>query len=165
MLAPAGWLFSELALVLVIIVLGGNENSAPATPRATPVPTPSGLAGAGPGAGSGSAVGLNVHSVKFVVHVAPDAAGAVVVREFRRQLAGNGLRNARVGIALLFGVSWSSDALAGTQVSKRLATLLRRAALPQLVGTEVRTYLGSRHSAGGDRQPGDVDVELFVVTG
>lgn len=162
-LGAAGWLFAELALILVIIVLGAEVPRRPPPPT-TPPPTTSAT----------EKPGLSLRPRAFCLDVPENASGvgdgfqAGVEREVRA--------DERVGLVLLFGHSRSADALAGTVVARQAMDAIGTRPSPHAPekahiraysgpvervpdGTEVRGYLG------GDCARGQVNVELFVLTG
>lgn len=148
----AGWLFAELALVLVIIAVGSEVPRPLAAAAPAPqVPAPARF----------PAEGLSLETAKFTMFVPADGQG--VVETFREQLVAKVGPDARVGLVLLFGVSRNSNQpIQGTLVAQRLKELIEPAGIPQLRTTaDIRAYLGGRE----DGQPGDVTVELFLLTG
>jgi len=155
----AGWLFAELALVLMIIAVGSEQldNPAQAEHPTTPVTTTT----EPPSVPPPSPEGILLKSVKFTMPVPVNGDG--VVERFRQELDKAVGANGRVGLILLFGVSRNpSEPMEGTGVSGRLKELITPAGLPQLRSTvDIRPYLGGND----DGQPGDVTVELFLLTG
>ncbi|GAA4304528.1 hypothetical protein GCM10023148_58250 [Actinokineospora soli] len=159
MLGLAGWLFAELALVLVVIVMGAEAPkpkaspptpSPTATPRPTTSPRPTGKA---------PQPGLRLDSVLFTVPVPPNGGDAV--ERFKAGVAANVKRGERIGLILLFGVSRTADSLGGTAVSRQLVDQLVAARVPGLPPVKhIRPYLGSTL----DAEPGWVKVELFLMT-
>ncbi|NKE63836.1 hypothetical protein FXN61_46905 [Lentzea sp. PSKA42] len=152
-LGAVGWLFAELALLLMIIALGSNEHP----PVAQPVPSSS-----SPAPTTSSFVapeGLLLTSESFTMHVDPSGAG--VVDEFRRKMVDVVGVDGRVGLILVFGKSRDpSVPTQGTLVSQQLKDLVRSAGLPQLRSmNDMRAYLGSEGA------PGDAKVELFLLNG
>ncbi|MDX8146920.1 hypothetical protein SK854_32730 [Lentzea sp. BCCO 10_0061] len=153
-LGIAGWLFAELALVLMIVALGSDDHvpaaARPATPSASPAPTTSTTA---------SPEGLSLTTKSFIMSV--DGSSAGVVDEFRRRLLDEVGPDARVGLILVFGKSRDpSVPTQGTLVSQQLKDLVVPAGLPQLsTMNDMRAYLGS------DGAPGDAKVELFLLGG
>jgi hypothetical protein len=143
----AGWLFAELALVLVIIAVASEAPPLAAVAPPPPVSTPT--------------EGLALKTDKFTMFVPAD--GQRVVETFTERLVAKVGPNARVGLVLLFGVSRSPDQpLQGSLVAQRLKELIEPAGIPQLrAAVDIRAYLGGRE----DGQPGDVTVELFLLTG
>jgi hypothetical protein len=148
----AGWLFAELALLLMIIAVGSEGVSPAATPppagptTSTPSPKPTGDA---------HQTGLRVDTKVFTVHVPPNGAGAV--EGFVAGLGQNVGPDERIGLILLFGTP--GDGRTGTGVSAQLRDLLVAAAVPGLPRIEqMRTYLGD------EGPPGTVEVELFLLT-
>lgn len=153
-LGVAGWLFAELALVLMIVALGSEEHPPSAQPVASssaPSTTTTGTVVA--------PEGLSLTSKSFTMHV--DASGAGVLEEFRRLLDSKVGADGRVGLILVFGKSREpSVPTRGTLVSQQLKDLVVPAGLPQLrTMNDMRAYLGS------DGAPGDVKVELFLLNG
>lgn len=143
-LSVAGWLFAELALVLMVIAVGSET----AAPSATPPPTTT----SPPPTTGTNELGLRLDTVTFMVF--PSAG---MVEEFRTSLAGQVAPNQSVGLALLFGVA--DGGRSGTQVSAGLRDLIVAAGIPQMPSGEyIRPYLGDE---GG---PGAVKVELFLLT-
>jgi hypothetical protein len=139
----SGWLFAELAVVLMIIALGSVSSAAPPPPPCPPPPVPDGLL---------------LQTVEFVIFVEPAGDGADTVAQFNRQLDEVVGRDHTVGLALLFGVSRDSDPLHGTAVSNRLRELVQgQPGLSQAV--DIRPYLGGHR----DGEPGQVKVELFLL--
>jgi hypothetical protein len=154
-LGVAGWLFAELALVLMIVALGSDDHTPaaaqPATSSASPAPTTT--------SGTAAQEGLSLTTRSFVMPV--DASGVGVVDEFRRRLLDEVGPDARVGLVLVFGKSRDpSVPTQGTLVSQQLKDLVVPAGLPQLsTMNDMRAYLGS------DGAPGDAKVELFLLGG
>jgi hypothetical protein len=150
-LGAVGWLFAELALLLMIVALGSEERPSVAEP-VTPSPSPATTSAAAP-------EGLSLTTESFIMHVDPSGEG--VVDEFRRNLAAKVGADGRVGLVLLFGRSRDPFApTQGTVVSQQLKDLVVPAGLPQLrTMNDMRAYLGS------DGAPGDVKVELFLLNG
>lgn len=153
-LGVVGWLFAELALLLMIVALGSEENP-PAAGSVTPsssAPPPTTNSFMAP-------EGLSLTTRSFVMHVDPSGDG--VVDEFRRRLADEVGADARVGLVLVFGKSRDpSVPTRGTLVSQQFKDLVLPAGLPQLrTMNDMRAYLGS------DGEPGDVKVELFLLNG
>ncbi|MET8758764.1 hypothetical protein [Lentzea sp. NPDC004782] len=150
-LGAVGWLFAELALLLMIVALGSEERPSVAEP-VTPSPPPTTTSAVAP-------EGLSLTTESFIMHVDPTGAG--VVDEFRRNLAAKVGADGRVGLVLLFGRSRDPFApTQGTVVSQQLKDLVVPAGLPQLrTMNDMRAYLGS------DGAPGDVKVELFLLNG
>ncbi|MGW6937029.1 hypothetical protein ACWGE0_43755 [Lentzea sp. NPDC054927] len=154
-LGAAGWLFAELALLLAIVALGSGTaaDNSPATitppSSATPSTTP----------GKSHSEGLSLTSVKFTMGVSAD--DAAVVSTFTTNLTNVVGPQAKVGLIMLFGTSANpTSPVAGTLISERVKRLIAPAGLPQLASkVDIRTYFG------GDGVPGDVTVELFVLTG
>ncbi|MEU3643282.1 hypothetical protein AB0E59_07890 [Lentzea sp. NPDC034063] len=152
-LGIAGWLFAELALVLMIVALGSDDHvpaaAQPATSSAAPTPTSS----------TAAPEGLSLTTKSFIMSV--DGSGAGVVDEFRRRLLDEVGPDARVGLILVFGKSRDpSVPTQGTLVSQQLKDLVVPAGLPQLrTMNDMRAYLGS------DGAPGDAKVELFLLGG
>lgn len=156
-LGVVGWLFAELALLLMIVALGSEERPPAAEPPAppassAPVPTTTAPRPAAP-------EGMLVTTETFTMHVNPSGEG--VVDEFRRNLDAKAGANGRVGLVLLFGRSRDPSApTQGTLVSGQLKDLVQAAGLPQLrTMNDMRAYLGS------EGRPGDVEVELFLLNG
>jgi len=149
-LGVVGWLFAELALLLMIVALGSEEHPSVAEPAPPPPPTTS---------SSAAPEGLSLTTESFIMHVDPSGAG--VVDEFRRDLAAKVGADGRVGLVLLFGRSRDPfTPTQGTVVSQQLKDLVVPAGLPQLrTMNDMRAYLGS------DGAPGDVKVELFLLNG
>lgn len=150
-LGSAGWLFAELALVLVVIAFGselhpsGSAEPTPAPPPTTTTAPPSGV----------RQEGLVLESVVFFVDVPPGGAG--VLDAFRRELDARVLPNQRVGLVQLFGVPRGGTS--GPDVSRELmrAVVGQVPRLPR--EQQIRPFLGDE---GG---PGTVKVELFLMTG
>jgi hypothetical protein len=153
-LGLAGWLFAELALVLVIITMGA-EHAGTSTGRSGELSVPP----------TGSAAPATVEKglalpVSFMISVPPGGQG--VVEDFTARLNEKVGLNSRAGLVLLFGISRDGQPLNGSQVSGQLRDLVLAADLPQLrSAVEVRPYIGERSDGG----PGDVKVELFMLTG
>ncbi|WP_309115460.1 hypothetical protein [Saccharothrix sp.] len=150
-LGSAGWLFAELALVLVVIAFGSELHpSRDALP--TPSPTP---ASTTPPTTGVQQEGLVLESVVFFVDV--PAGGAGVLEAFRNQMDARVLPNQRVGLVQLFGVP--RGATSGPDVSRELmrAVVGQVPKLPR--EQQIRPFLGDE---GG---PGTVKVELFLMTG
>lgn len=145
--AIGGWLFAELAAVLMIIAFASADAPAPVVPPEAP-------------AVAQQDQGVLLTPVAFVIPV-PEGDGAGTVQRFRADLARAVGPDRSVGLALLFGVSRNpGQPLAGTAVSRRLADLVRD--LPELErAADIRPYLGARD----DGAPGEVRVELFLLTG
>lgn len=151
-LSVAGWLFAELALVLMVIAVG-SETAAPSATPTTPAPSPPVTTTTGEE--GTNELGLRLDTVIFTVSGADDGTGAV--EEFRDLLAEKVGPDHTVGLALMFGVA--DGGRSGTQVSARLRDLVVAARIPQLPSAEfIRPYLGDE---GG---PGAVKVELFLLT-
>lgn len=141
-LSAAGWLFAELALVLVIIVLGTETPRRP--PQATPPPTtPAGEQG------------LSLESRTFEIDV-PHGPGAMA--DFRARLDATLTPGEEVGLIMLFGRSRTANISEGTVVSEELRRALLADRVPRIPHDEryIRTYFG-----GG--RAGTVEVELFVL--
>lgn len=151
-LGAAGWLFAELALVLVVIAFG-SEAPVPAPIRSTGSPAIDvGVTTTTPPA---SEQGLRLDTVTFAVLVPADGTG--VVEEFRAKLVEKVGQDQRIGLVLLFGVG--RDGRAGPEVSRQLMDIIV-AAVPQVPRPEqIRPYLGD------EGPPGTVTVELFLLTG
>ncbi|MGW4211220.1 hypothetical protein ACWEIJ_24730 [Lentzea sp. NPDC004789] len=151
-LGVAGWLFAELALLLMIVALGSEERRSVAEPVAPSSPPPTTSSAVAP-------EGLSLTTESFIMHVDPSGAG--VVEEFGRNLAAKVGADGRVGLVLLFGRSRDPfTPTQGTVVSQQLKDLVVPAGLPQLrTMNDMRAYLGS------DGAPGDVKVELFLLNG
>jgi hypothetical protein len=152
----AGWLFAELALVLMVIAVGSETTAPSATPTVTvttSAPSPSVTTTTGvPGTNE---LGLRLDTVIFMVSLSGDGSGAV--EEFRNLLTERVGPNHTVGLALLFGVADGGSS--GTQVSGRLRDLIVAARIPQMPSAEfIRPYLGDEGGAGA------VKVELFLLT-
>ncbi|CAL9494419.1 hypothetical protein SUDANB95_03285 [Actinosynnema sp. ALI-1.44] len=152
-LGAAGWLFAELALVLVVIAFGSEL-----PPSRSAVPTPSPSPGPTPSTAPSSEVrqeGLVLESVVFFVNVPPGGAG--VLDAFRGELDARVLPNQRVGLVQLFGVPRGGTS--GPDVSRELmrAVVGQVPKLPR--EQQIRPFLGDE---GG---PGTVKVELFLMTG
>lgn len=155
----AGWLFAELAMVLLVVVFG-SETPAPVHQPPVTRPAASTTNRPAPTGSGGAPVGLSLSTAKFTMAVPADGSGAL--DSFRRLLDATVGPNAQVGLILLFGVSRTSNALDGTAVSGQLRDLIRSADIPQLRSTaDVRSYLGD--SSDGPR--GSVKVELFLLNG
>ncbi|SFR24784.1 hypothetical protein SAMN04488564_10868 [Lentzea waywayandensis] len=155
-LGVAGWLFAELALVLMIVALGSDEH-VPAAESSTP----SASASLTPTTTSAAAApeGLSLTTRSFIMSV--DGSGTGVVDEFRRRLLDEVGPDGRVGLILVFGKSRDpSVPTQGTLVSQQLKDLVVAAGLPQLsTMNDMRAYLGSEGA------PGDAKVELFLFNG
>ncbi|MEJ2857634.1 MULTISPECIES: hypothetical protein [unclassified Saccharothrix] len=152
-LGSAGWLFAELALVLVVIAFGSELPPArQAVP--TPSPSPGTTTTAAPSPGV-QQEGLVLESVVFFVDVPPGGAG--VLDAFRREMDGRVLPDQRIGLVQLFGVPRGS--VSGPDVSRELmrAVVGQVPKLPR--EQQIRPFLGDE---GG---PGTVKVELFLMTG
>jgi hypothetical protein len=153
-LGTAGWLFAELAFVLVVIALGASELTA-SEPRQD-VPPVSAAPSEPPPA---VPVGLDICSQTF--RLPADRLGDPVssAAAFQEEMLRLGLGpDVRAGLVLLFGVPRDGAPGGGMPESRALKSALEGAALPHLVGAEIRPYIGR-----GDL--GSVDVEVFVVTG
>ncbi|GAA4979871.1 hypothetical protein WHI96_11485 [Pseudonocardia tropica] len=146
--AIAGWLFAELAAILMIVAFA-SADSPQEVPRQE-----------GPGAGREDQ-GVLLTPVTFVLPVPAGDDGGGTVARFRTDLARVVGPDRSVGLALMFGVSRDPDRpLAGTAVSRRLVELVRD--LPELErAADIRPYLGDSE----DGAPGEVRVELFLLTG
>ncbi|MGD9531253.1 MAG: hypothetical protein AB7L91_18085 [Dehalococcoidia bacterium] len=142
--ALSGWLFAELAIVLMLLALGSAAFTPPPTPvQNCPEPPP----------------GVLLDTVEFVLFVEPGGAGADTIARFNRELERVVGPKREVGLALLFGVSRDEEPLNGTLVSQRLKDLV--GGQPQLSkAADIRSYIGGRDDGG----PGDVKVELFLLT-
>jgi hypothetical protein len=151
-LGSAGWLFAELALVLVVIAFGSEMPSTPQAVPTPPLPVTTTTTTATPAA---QQEGLVLESVVFFVDV--PAGGAGVLDAFRREMDARVLPNQRIGLVQLFGVPRGS--VSGPDVSRELMrTLVGQ--VPKLPREQqIRPYLGDE---GG---PGTVKVELFLMTG
>lgn len=160
-LSLAGWLFAELAMVLVIIAFGTQFNPTPATPAATPTAsTPSTTVPTSTPVPEPGSNGLALKPVKFVMHVADNGAGAA--REFANQLAARRIPDGDIGLILLFGVARDGVLGNGVAVSKQFAGLIRQAPPPQLArDVVIREFLGGLDEG----RPGDVVIELYQFTG
>lgn len=156
-LGSAGWLFAELALVLVVIAFGSEL---PPARQAVPAPssqtvTTTAPASAAAPTSAARQEGLVLESVVFFVDV--PAGGAGVLDAFGREMDARVLPDQRVGLVQLFGVPRGS--VSGPDVSRELmrAVVGRVPKLPR--EQQIRPYLGDE---GG---PGTVKVELFLMTG
>lgn len=148
----AGWLFAELAMILFLVAVGSQEPAA-VPDAAAPPPAPSPAEPPNP-------QGLKLETQKFALSTAGDN-GAVLTR-FRETLDRTVGANANVGLIMLFGNGSRSGqpVIQGTQLSKRVRDIVLPAGIPQLKSTiDIRCYFGS------DGTPGDVTVELFLLTG
>jgi hypothetical protein len=159
----SGWLFAELAIVLMLIALGSVAFAAP--PKDCPPPP-------------ANPEGVKLETVKFNVHVDSDDAGTT--HRFMEMLEKNVNRGQTPGFIMLFGVSLTNNPVEGVAVARRLKTLIKAQAnvqaqqvnvqdQPQLAKVNdakadddslIRPYLGGRN----DGPPGDVKVELFLLT-
>ena len=143
----AGWLFAELAMVLVIIAIGSEVTAPSAVVLAPPVETPAVV----------PSQGLALTTMRFTTPVTAD--DATVLADFRTALDRTVGQQARVGLILLFGRSTTANPAQGTRLSERLKAIVTPADLPQLRSTvDIRPYFG------GDGAPGQVTVELFLLT-
>jgi len=150
-LGAAGWLFAELAFVLVIVAFGADE-SPPIQQASTDPVSPVAAEPSAP-------VGLDLCSQTFRLPAARLVDPASSVAAFQEELQRLGLGpNVRAGLVLLFGVPRNGAPGGGGQESRALKAALEGAALPQLASAEIRPYIGT-----GDW--GSVEVEIFVVTG
>jgi hypothetical protein len=102
---------------------------------------------------------LALTTVKFTMPVPASDPGVVSV--FTDSLTRTVGPDAKVGLILLFGASNNPNVpVQGTRVSERVKGLITPAGIPQLRSTvDIRTYFG------GDGRPGEVTVELFLLTG
>ncbi|GLZ40795.1 hypothetical protein [Actinokineospora sp. NBRC 105648] len=153
-LSAAGWLFAELAMVLVIVAVG-SEATPPQRAAAVPTTTPPSTPPPTPGAPEG----LALTSRKFTMGLPAD--DREVLDSFVRELNAIVAPQGKVGLILLFGTSRNANAPAqGTRLSERLKGVVQRAGIPQLRSVaEIRPYFG------GDGGPGTVTVELFLLNG
>lgn len=149
-LNAAGWLYAELAMVLVIVAIGSESPAAPTTPPPAAPPTQP--------AEPGSPKGLALTPVKFTMPAPSD--DTAVLDTFKEQLARTVGPDANVGLILLFGASRNPNVpVQGIRVSERVKAIVAGAGLPQLRTTvEIRPYFG------GTGQPGEVTVEMFLLT-
>jgi hypothetical protein len=158
----AGWLFAELAMVLVIIAIGSEKIDKSAQVEHSPPPITTTQATTPPSAPvpPSRPEGLSLRTTTFTMSVPANSYG--VVETFRQRLLDTVGTNSRVGLILLFGVSRNpNQPIEGTQVSEQLKELIEPAGIPQLRSTvDIRAYLGDK----SDGQPGDVTVELFLLT-
>ncbi|MCG8915119.1 hypothetical protein L6E12_04855 [Actinokineospora sp. PR83] len=147
-IGAAGWLFAELAMVLVVIAIG-SEVTAPSavvlTPPVADTPT------------TAPSQGLALTTVRFTIPATAD--DATVLADFRAALDRTVGPQGRVGLILLFGKSTTANPAQGTRLSERLKAVVTPANLPQL-----RTTVDIRPYFGGDGAPGQVMVELFLLT-
>jgi hypothetical protein len=152
-LSAAGWLYAELAMVLVIVAIGSEAPAAPAPPR------PAVTTSATPTVKPGSQQGIGLTPVKFVMPVesSDDAVLRTFVSELDRRVGPDG----KVGLILLFGTSRNPSApVQGIRISERVKAIIGGAGIPQL-----RTIAEIRPYFGGDGTPGSLTVELFLLTG
>ncbi|GAA3883104.1 hypothetical protein GCM10022243_54650 [Saccharothrix violaceirubra] len=153
-LSTAGWLFAELALLLLVVAVGSEVppvRNAMSEPAVTSTPTTTQTAP--------PTRGLSLTTERFVMPAVPDDQ---VVARFTELMTARIGPDAQVGLVLLFGVSTTGVLGDGEQVSKRLKGFVEPAGLPQLrTSTDIRPYIGSRNDAG----PGEVVVELFLMNG
>ncbi|KOX27095.1 hypothetical protein ADK67_14875 [Saccharothrix sp. NRRL B-16348] len=148
-LGTSGWLFAELALLLVVVVIG-SEISDHRPAASAPVAPPSAV---------GSPQGLSLTTKKFLMPATPDAEAA---SRFRDLLTAEIGPDAKVGLVLLFGVSRTGSLGDGAVVSEHLLSLIVPAGIPQLASAvDIRAYIGSTSDGAG----GDVLVELFLMNG
>ncbi|MBM7773991.1 hypothetical protein JOD54_004195 [Actinokineospora baliensis] len=159
-LGVAGWLFAELALVLVVIAFGSEALPPPrvaadpgapvttTTPPTTSSPPPVTTT-------TPTASGLRLDTVVFFVLVPANGAGAL--ESFQDQLNALLGPDQRIGLILLFGKE--RGGFSGTDVSRQLTDIVvgRVPRLPRV--EQIRPYLGDEGA------PGTVKVELFLMTG
>lgn len=158
-LSLSGWLFAELAMVLVIIALGTQFNPLAAASDEPPQPPPPVTTPTLPTT-SAAAEGLSLKPETFVVHVPPGGGGAG--RAFAGELQRRNIGDGDVGLMLLFGVSRDGVLGNGVLVSQDLAAAIRRVDPPQLApGVVIREFLAGTT----DGRPGDVTVDLYLFTG
>lgn len=156
-LGVAGWLFAELALLLVVVVIG-SEISDPRPVTAAPTST-STTTTTTPPPSVGAPQGLSLTSRKFRMPATPDAEA---VAKFRDLMTAEIGPDAKVGLVLLFGVSRTGSLGDGAVVSEHLRSLVVPAGITQLASAvDVRAYIGS----ASDGASGDVLVELFLMSG
>ncbi|MEU6155038.1 hypothetical protein ABZ816_34140 [Actinosynnema sp. NPDC047251] len=151
-LGPAGWLFAELALLLVVIVIGSEvpkirpaaDVASPSTPPTTTEPP--------------RPQGLRLTPQSFVMPVVPDHA---VVEVFRERLTATVGPDAQVGLVLLFGRPRNGRLEDGVVVSEHLKSIIEPVDIPQLRSrADMRAYVGAQSG-----EEGQVLVELFLMTG
>lgn len=150
----AGWLFAELALVLMVIAFAAGELAGPvAEPEVSPA------APAQTAESEAVGCGLQRGTTKFLLEPAELTDPATARAAFQANLDVEGVGpDERVGLALLFGVSENRENLeGGVERSQFLAAALNEPRLAQLADWDFRTYLTS-----GD-EPGSVEVELFLL--
>lgn len=147
-MAVGGWLLAELALVLMLMAFGSSEGRPVA--RTAPVAAPTEPT---------EERGVLLTPVSFVIGVEPAGDGVATVAAFSQNLSLVVGPDRQVGLVLMFGVSRDAEPLHGSEVSRRLRDLV--AGLPALASaTDLRPYIGG----SDDGQPGEVRVELFLLT-
>jgi hypothetical protein len=156
-LGAAGWLFAELALLLVVVVVGSEVSDPRPRPevaeRTAAEPVPPTSVGAAP------PEGLSLRTEKFLM---PATGDGEAVGRFTALLTEEIGPDAEVGLVLLFGVSRTGELGDGAAVSGHLKSLIEPAGIPQLrSAVDIRPYIGS----AGDGAGGDVLVELFLLNG
>jgi hypothetical protein len=152
-LGTAGWLFAELALLLVVVVIG-SEISEPRPVTSAPVDTTT----AAPPSDVGAPQGLSLTSKKFRMPATPDAEAASRFRDLMIAEIGP---DAKVGLVLMFGVSRTGSLGDGAVVSEHLRSLVLPAVSELASAADVRAYIGG----ASDGARGDVLVELFLMNG
>ncbi len=151
-LGPAGWLFAELALLLVVIVIGSEvPKIRPTADVAASAPPPTSSEPQRP-------QGLRLTPQSFVMPVVPDEA---VVDVFRERLTATIGPDAQVGLVLLFGRPRNGRLEDGVAVSEHLKSLIDPVDIAQLRSrADMRAYAGVQPG-----EEGQVLVELFLMTG
>ncbi|WP_367129150.1 hypothetical protein [Saccharothrix sp. HUAS TT1] len=151
-LGPAGWLFAELALLLVVVVIGSE------VPKVRPVSDVASSSAPPPTSEPPRPQGLRLTPQTFVMPVVPDEA---VVDVFRERLTAAVGPDAQVGLVLLFGRPRNGRLEDGVVVSEHLKSIIDPVDIPQLRSrADMRAYAG-----GQSGEEGQVLVELFLMTG
>lgn len=148
--ALSGWLFAELAIVLMLVALGSVAFAAPPIPCPPPPPPPE---------------SVELRTVKFAVHV--DADDAATRQRFMDILRANLRPNQTPGFIMMFGVSLTEDANQGVEVARRLKGLIKSQPGLEKVDDDLgddESKIRPYHAGLKDGAKGDVNVEVFVLT-